>query len=271
MSVPEVAELGPSDADVVVLLHGWPAGPHIWRRLAPLLATRFRVVIPTLRDPDLTHQADAVGSLLRERGKERFAVVGHGHGGGVAQLLGLRKPAPAALVLLDPIAFDVGPPASRDVDDLIERGSVEFADLPQTDRDAYVAFGTSTPPPAALDLTPFVPSMASWDFPVFLLWGEDDPFVPVEIAERLGDALPGSTLGLVPQSGHHLLDDAFDTVGVMIHEYLRARYQGAPHGHEGVVMLQLERRPAWVDLAPYMEEEGDPTAPGPGQEVGPLA
>jgi hypothetical protein len=35
----------------------------------------------------------------------------------------------------------------------------------------------------------------------------------------------------------------------MIAEYLRARFLREPHGHEqkeGVVMLQLERRPPWV-------------------------
>ena len=44
----------------------------------------------------------------------------------------------------------------------------------------------------------------------------------------------------------------------MIAEYLRARYAHAPHGHDdpidGIVMLQLERRPPWVDLE---EDERD--------------
>ena len=43
----------------------------------------------------------------------------------------------------------------------------------------------------------------------------------------------------------------------MIAGYLRARFLMEPHGHdhnEGVVMLQLERRPPWVDLA---EDEAD--------------
>ena len=47
----------------------------------------------------------------------------------------------------------------------------------------------------------------------------------------------------------------------MIYEYLRARYLRAPHGHgadpTGAVMIQLERRPAWVDLAEYDDEDED--------------
>jgi hypothetical protein len=57
----------------------------------------------------------------------------------------------------------------------------------------------------------------------------------------------------------------------MLLEYLRVRYQGAPHGHEGVVMLQLERRPAWVDLGPHQEDDDEPGPPAREQEVGPNA
>jgi hypothetical protein len=100
--------------------------------------------------------------------------------------------------------------------------------------------------------------LAAWAFPVLILWGEDDDVVPVAVAERLNDAIPASTLGLVPESGHFLVEDAGATIGPIIHEYLRARYAHQPHGHdqaEGVVMLQMERRPPWVDLE---QDEADP-------------
>src|SRR5205807_1017890 len=38
------------------------------------------------------------------------------------------------------------------------------------------------------------------DVPVFLVWGEDDPFAPSELAERLQEALPGSALALLPRT-----------------------------------------------------------------------
>ncbi len=94
-------------------------------------------------------------------------------------------------------------------------------------------------------------------FPVLILWGEDDPFLPPAVAERLNDAMPSSTLGLLPGCGHFLPEEAPETIGPMIAEYLRARFLMEPHGHdhkEGVVMLQLERRPPWVDLA---DDEAD--------------
>ncbi|HYJ62089.1 MAG TPA: alpha/beta fold hydrolase [Actinomycetota bacterium] len=264
-----VTEEGPPDADAVVLLHGWPGGVHTWRRLAPLLATRFRVLTPMLGGTDPVGHAADVRAALAERGVTRFALVGHGHGGAVAQLVADGDPGTEGLVLIDSVAFDVAPPRDLDARTFVERGSVEIADLPAADLDAYAAAPATPPDP--VDLTPLTDGMASWDFPVFLLWGEEDPYVPMAVAERLTDACPGATLGVVPDSGHFLLDDAFDPVGVMILEYLRARYQGAPHGHEGVVTLQLERRPPWVDLAPYEEDDVEPGPPAREQEVGPDA
>jgi pimeloyl-ACP methyl ester carboxylesterase len=102
--------------------------------------------------------------------------------------------------------------------------------------------------------------LASFDFPVLLLWGEDDAVVPVSIAEELNDAIATSTLGLLPGCGHDITDEAPATIAPMILEYLRARYlkashdHGPEHAHDGVVRIQLERRPPWVDLE---EDEAD--------------
>jgi pimeloyl-ACP methyl ester carboxylesterase len=100
--------------------------------------------------------------------------------------------------------------------------------------------------------------LAGFDFPVLLLWGEEDAEVPVATAEQLNDAIATSTLGVVPGCGHDLPAEAAPTIAPLIFEYLRARYLKAPHGHdhahEGIVRIQLERRPPWVDLE---EDERD--------------
>lgn len=114
--------------------------------------------------------------------------------------------------------------------------------------------------------------LASFDFPVLLLWGEDDEVVPVSIAEALNDAIATSTLGLLPGCGHDLTEEAAATIAPMILEYLRARYlkvshgHDADHAHEGVVRIQLERRPPWVDLEDderddWFVDEDEETAP----------
>jgi pimeloyl-ACP methyl ester carboxylesterase len=44
-----VAELGPEGAPPLLLVHGWPQSWWCWRRVAPLLADEFRLVMPDLR------------------------------------------------------------------------------------------------------------------------------------------------------------------------------------------------------------------------------
>jgi pimeloyl-ACP methyl ester carboxylesterase len=113
--------------------------------------------------------------------------------------------------------------------------------------------------------------LAALTCPVLIFTGEDDPIVPVASVEALADRIPSSTLGMLPGCGHDLVREAPETLFPMIVEYLRARYAHAPHGHDdhsGLVMLQLERRPSWVDE----EDDDDPGVPDPAnQEVGPGA
>jgi pimeloyl-ACP methyl ester carboxylesterase len=260
---------GPRDGEVVVLLNGWPTTSFLWRRLIPMLVARFRVIAPDVIGSDLEQQVSDVERLLEHLRVQRFAAVGHSHGGGLAQLLAIHEVGVEALVLLDSIAFGVTPPTDLAPRDFIERGTIEFASLTDDEIAGYL----TTPRPApSLDgaLEGHDAAMAAWTFPVLILWGEDDPYTPLAVAERLSDAIPASTLGVVPDSGHFLLDDAFESVGPMIAEWLRARYLGAPHGHEGLVTLQLERRAPWASLAELDSDE--PAAGEPAeQEVGPNA
>ena len=65
---------------------------------------------PQGADLSLEGHARSVRELLEHLGVERFAVVGHGHGGGVAQLLALGGGADA-IVLIDSVAFEAWPAA----------------------------------------------------------------------------------------------------------------------------------------------------------------
>lgn len=105
------------DGPPVLLIHGYPQSHVTWHRLAPLLASGFRVVCPDLRGygasdgpaADATHAAYSKRAMARDMvevmqalGAERFAVVGHDRGGRVAYRLALDHPARVtALALLD--------------------------------------------------------------------------------------------------------------------------------------------------------------------------
>ena len=102
------------------------------------------------------------------------------------------------------------------------------------------------PRPSTANLVGRESDLTRIDEPVLILWGEE-PVYPPSVAERLNDVMPSSTLGLLPACGHFLVEEAIDTIAPMIAEYLRALSAHVPHGHddptEGIVMLQLERRP----------------------------
>ena len=83
--------------------------------------------------------------------------------------------------------------------------------------------------------------LGALDIPIFLIWGEDDPFLPPELAERLQDTMEGSTLALLPGCSHFITDDAPTTVGPLINEFLRTRYLGRSHTHGEPVPVFLER------------------------------
>lgn len=101
------------DGDPVVLLHGWPQTWYAWRKVIPLLAERYRVIVPDM--PGLGDSSVPAGGydkktiagdiweLIRDRlGLERFHLVGHDWGGPVAYRVAVDHPdAVRSLGILD--------------------------------------------------------------------------------------------------------------------------------------------------------------------------
>jgi pimeloyl-ACP methyl ester carboxylesterase len=273
---------GDSEAPPVVLLAGGMTSSYAWRRLIPMLSPFMRVIAPDLlgsgdseaadgADLRLPSHADHVRELLGALGVDRYALVGHGHGGGVAQLIALDGNVDA-LVLIDAIAFDAWPaPRMRELKArLVELGPEQVdtwlsemldagtkrAQLTTADVHEYVRPFAG---PGGLErfrrvaasfdgegLTDLEPRLAGLEIPVFILWGEDDTFVLPENAERLADVLPWSSVALLPGCGHFLLEDAADTVAPLIFKWLQRQYMKVEHRHEtdaGPVVVTLGRRP----------------------------
>ncbi len=103
-----------SIAPLILLLHGTGSSAHSWRAVAPLLATRFRVLAPdlpghaftslpsSLSAQSLPGMARHVAGLLSELGATPDLIVGHSAGAAIAaQMVLSGEVKPASLVSLN--------------------------------------------------------------------------------------------------------------------------------------------------------------------------
>ena len=109
----------------VLLLHGCPFSAFVWRHVIGLLAPRYRCIAPDLlglgdtetppdADWSLPAQTDTVLGLLDTLGVGTAHVVGHDHGGAIAQLLAADHPNRVGrLVLTNAEAYDNWPSAAE--------------------------------------------------------------------------------------------------------------------------------------------------------------
>lgn len=109
------------DGTPVVLVHGIPTGPALWRRVVPLIdgarCLAFEMLgyadsVPQAagRDISVAAQAARVVRWLDAIGIQRAILVGHDLGGGVAQIAAVNHPERCAgLVLTNAIAYDSWP------------------------------------------------------------------------------------------------------------------------------------------------------------------
>ena len=114
-------EAGDPDGVPLVLVHGIPTGPKLWRHVAPLLqgarVLAFEMIgyadsIPFGLDRDISvaRQADYLLGWMQELGLDRAALGGHDLGGGVVQIAAVRQPQRAsALFLANAVSYDSWP------------------------------------------------------------------------------------------------------------------------------------------------------------------
>jgi pimeloyl-ACP methyl ester carboxylesterase len=91
------------DGPPLILLHGIQDSHRAWRRVAPLLAERFRVLMPDLPGSGLSGRPDApytltwfaemIGAWMEAIGVEHAHFCAHSFGGGIAQWMLLKQRA----------------------------------------------------------------------------------------------------------------------------------------------------------------------------------
>jgi pimeloyl-ACP methyl ester carboxylesterase len=251
------AEYGTDGA--IVLLHDIPAGAFAWEAVMPQLSGLKRAVYaidmlgygqsdhPWPADTSVWGHADVLSLLLRDLNLTNIILVGHGLGGGVAQILATRlyRDRVAGLVLIDTISYlhafdanwplpemekrqDFDAPKQTPLEDLIRDLQATLPNAVVNTRGfanalkQYVEPWNSELGKEVLFqhirlLIPYYTNSVSSDLqvagkPTLIIWGEKDAQMPINYAERLHREIPGSALVTVPNAGHLILFDAPDAV-----------------------------------------------------------
>jgi pimeloyl-ACP methyl ester carboxylesterase len=240
------------DGPPLVLIHGTPFSSQVWRRIAPWLASRWRVHYFDLagygasemaegQDVSLGVQNRVLASLFRLWQLDRPDVLCHDFGGATAlrgyYLDGLRY---RSLTIFDAVALSPwGSPFVAHV----RSHEAAFAGLPAYAHDALLrayiqgaAHRPLTDEALAVHMAPWQgetgqaafyrqiaqmdqrhtdevePLYAPLDCPVQVLWGEEDAWIPVETGERLAARISTRPLVRVAGAGHLLQEDAAEAV-----------------------------------------------------------
>ena len=105
----------------VVLMHGIPTSPELWRRVMPRLRGAQALACEMVghgksipegrgRDISVSKQANYLAAWLQQLGIERAVLMGHDPGDGVVQIAAARYPRLCTgMLLTNPICYDSWP------------------------------------------------------------------------------------------------------------------------------------------------------------------
>ncbi|MDP9430681.1 MAG: alpha/beta fold hydrolase [Actinomycetota bacterium] len=255
----------------VVLVHGVPTSPRLWRHVLPLVhgrclaleMTGYGTSIPDgeHRDLGLAAQAERLLRWLDALGIEAPVLVGHDLGGGVAQIAAARQPERfSGLVLTNAVCYDSWPipsvkamraaaPVLRYLPEaalypsfvqLIHRGHDDRRRALESigvHWQPYVTHGAARSLMRQVSALRVEDTLAVSDrlpelgLPARVVWGEADRFQKVSYGRRLAADL-GTTLQPIPGGKHFTPEDHPDVIAAAVDELLpRNSAGGAGRAH----------------------------------------
>ncbi len=244
----------------IVLLHDIPSGAFVWESIMPRLAGLGRAVYafdmlgygqsehPWPADTSIWGHADVLSFLFKRLNLTNIILVGHGLGGGVAQILATRlyREQTAALVLIDTTCYlhafaenwpltdmekrhDFDAPKHTEVEDMMHdlrqtlpngsQNSNSFNDVINHYVDQWNSeLGKEVLFQHIRLMIPNYSNSVSSDLrviekPTLIIWGGKDQQIPPTYAQRLHREIHNSQLVIVPDAGHLILYDAPAAVG----------------------------------------------------------
>jgi pimeloyl-ACP methyl ester carboxylesterase len=218
------------DGAPLILIHGGLASGAMWEPVVPALADDFRVITPDSRghgrstnpSEELSYSliADDVATLIESLGLERPVVGGWSDGGQVTLELGARHPE-AACALIAGAAYpdfdtsglqevhrgllgadERGVPDERQLDAQLGEFAEEIKALHPGGAEQWRALVRQTASMwldyEGLDSD----QLQAIQQPVLVLAGDQDEFIPVELAVSLYRAMPDAELAVCPELSH---------------------------------------------------------------------
>jgi pimeloyl-ACP methyl ester carboxylesterase len=241
----------------ILLLHGDYGNAYMqWSDVMQTLAESYYVVAPDLpgygqSSPLPSMRLEPLMNWLRGFVQlmefSAVVLVGSSHGALLARMLAISDPAlvPALILINGGIEPSITPTArflaaipgiggfifDRISGSLTQRSRLEssFVNRDALTPTAMTAIQSNRKPLAALmrglTLSP-LPSLANPAVPVLLLWGEDDPLVPMRVGEHLKQVMPGADLIPIENCGHLPQIEQPDIVASQIELYLNRIVRG---------------------------------------------
>jgi pimeloyl-ACP methyl ester carboxylesterase len=206
---------------------------------------------PGKKDVGIAGHAARVIGLMDALRIEHCAVVGHDLGGGVAQYLAVEHPARVTrMALISSVGFDEWPPGAlktaraglplakrlpaKPMMSMLRRalkGAYEEEEHGAHSVEMYLRpFETPGGREAlmahvgALDCAEteaLAPKLKKLKLPTAIIWGEDDPFLPLSIGMRLEQAIPKATLHVLPGVMHYPPETAPESVAKVLESWLK--------------------------------------------------
>jgi len=261
------------EGEPVVFLHGTPSSSLIWRNVAPRVAQQgFRAQVFDLLgfglserpldpqvDTSMSAQVGILKAMLDHWGIDRFHLVAHDIGGGIAQRFGVfHSERLISLTMIDVVSYDSYP--SPRTKQQMEQGLEALAKAPDDthrchfrdwllsavqDKDSFAGGPLETyldyisgcigqpslfqhqvrhyDPVHTLEVADRLSELGQ--LPVQIIWGADDAWQVVDWGHKLHRAIPGSRLTVLDACGHFAPEDQPEKIAALVLDHIETARQ----------------------------------------------